>query len=810
MIFTIAKKLPLGILALALLVGAGVGSSAYVIASKTAQDLTFARLAGLAADRSDLLRSYLMSRGLSVMTAARSETIQNAVRDLHFGWLKFGDTPAQQMVDLYVTKNPYPKAARTKLVDSLAGTNYDSAHARVHPALQVMARSAGFEDIYLFDNDGNAIYTVNKGSDFGGGFAAGGSFGRTVLGSLLSGLKDDQQAVSLSDVAIYGPNENVPSAFMAAPVLDKRGGRAGSIAVRLPIAEFSTLINRRDGLGQTGEVLIVGADHLLRSESNFSPDADVLQTRFDSAAVDAALGGTPAEARVQDSYRSEEMLVDAAPLRDMGIKWAVVTMMGTSEAMAPVAAMGWTMLACALVLMIVAGLAALFLSRKITSPITKLTRTMASLAQGQFDQPVPFSKGRDEIGDMARAVEVFRENGVKVARLTEAEATRILNDQQARAQMMSDLQSAFGNVVEAAAAGDFTRTVEARFADAELNGLALGINNIMKVVDQGLLETGAVLGSLAEADLTHRMEGNYKGAFATLSQDINQVTDRLSSIVSQLRLASSTLSAATTEILAGSNNLSTRTAAQAETIERTSTTMNQLAKTVRQNADRAKEASEVAARLMRNAEDSGGAMASANNSMESITASSHQISGIIGLIDDIAFQTNLLALNASVEAARAGDAGQGFAVVAVEVRRLAQSAAKASADVKKLIERSADEVRSGSNLVLTASSRMAEMLSNARSSADLVGSIALESGKQASAIDEVSASMRTLEVMTQHNSSLVEETNAAISTTELQVAEMDRLVDLFTIRDQQSTGGLAKIAGGRQARAGRVRRAASA
>jgi methyl-accepting chemotaxis protein len=576
---------------------------------------------------------------------------------------------------------------------------------------------------------------------------------------------------------------------MAAPVLDKRGVRAGSIAVRLPISELATLINRRDGLGETGEVVVVGSDHLLRNETAFSPVPDVLATRFDSPAVDSALGGTPAKGRVTNSYRTGEMLVDAVPLRDIGIAWAVVTMMATSEAMAPVAAMGATMLISALILMVIAGLLALILSRRITSPITRLTRAMASLAQGQFDVPVPFSRGKDEIGDMARAVEVFRENGLKVAQLTEAEAARSLRDQQARAEMMAELQSAFGNVVEAAAAGDFTRTVDVRFADPELNGLAVGINEVMAIVNQGLLQTGAVLRALAEADLTHRMEGNYKGAFATLSHDINQVTDRLSSIISQLRSASGTLSAATTEILAGSNDLSTRTAEQSGAIEKTSGTMYHLAETVRQNADLAKEASDVAARLMRNAEESGQVMASASESMERITASSLQISGIIGLIDDIAFQTNLLALNASVEAARAGDAGRGFAVVAIEVRRLAQSAANASSDVKKLIERSAQEVRGGSDLVHGATSKIEEMLANARSSADLVGSIASESSKQASAIGEVSAAMRMLEETTQHNSSLVDETNAAISTTELQVAEMDRLVDLFTIQDRAPEEG---------------------
>ena len=196
----IARKLPAAIIGIGLLVGAGVGASGYLIASRTAEELTFARLDGLAADRSDLLRSYLSSRELSVLTAARSETVQNALRDLHFGWMKMGDTPGQQLFDAYVTKNPNPEGERAKLADAGSGNNYDSAHVRVHPALQVLAQSAGFLDIYLFDNDGNALYTVNKGQDFAGGFGSGGTFADTALGHIIGQLKDDQQSVTLSDI----------------------------------------------------------------------------------------------------------------------------------------------------------------------------------------------------------------------------------------------------------------------------------------------------------------------------------------------------------------------------------------------------------------------------------------------------------------------------------------------------------------------------------------------------------------------------------------------------------------------------------
>ena len=778
---TIARKLPAAIIALGLLVGAGVGASGYLIASRTAEELTFARLDGLAADRSDLLRSYLASRELSVLTAARSETVQNALRDLHFGWMKLGDTPGKTLFDAYVTNNPNPEAERAKLADAGSGNNYDSAHVRVHPALQVLAQSAGFVDIYLFDNDGNALYSVNKGADFAGAFGAGGAFAGTTLGKVVGQLKDDQQGVTLSDIAAYAPANNAVTAFMAAPVLDKRGVRAGSIAVRLPIGELGPLINRHDGLGETGEVIIVGSDHLLRSESTFTQDADVLKTQFDDPVVDAALKGQQAQGRVASSYRGEEMLVDAVPLDHGNTNWAVVTMMGAGEATAPVKAMGQTMLISALVLMIIAGVISLIVSRRVTRPITRLTSTMAKLAQGNLEVEVPYAQGKDEIGDMARAVEVFRENGAKVTELTRAEADRTERERQIKAQMMSELQQAFGSVVEAAAEGDFARKIETKFADEELNRLADGINNLVGTMDRGLSETGQVLAALAEADLTKRMEGDYKGAFATLKTDINKVADGLSDIMSQLRQASTTLHDSTAQIMLGAEDLSRRTALQSSTIEKTTTAMSRLADTVLQNASRAKEASDLAATLMRSAESSGSVMANATDSMERIIASSNQISSIIGLIDDIAFQTNLLALNASVEAARAGQAGEGFAVVALEVRRLAQSAAKASSDVKALIERSGTEVRGGSTLVVEAAKKIEDMLKNARLSNSLMESIASQSRDQASSIGGVSNSMKSLEEMTQHDAGLAEETSAAVSRAERQVAEMDRLVDLFVI-----------------------------
>ncbi|MEO8883817.1 MAG: methyl-accepting chemotaxis protein, partial [Devosia sp.] len=323
--------------------------------------------------------------------------------------------------------------------------------------------------------------------------------------------------------------------------------------------------------------------------------------------------------------------------------------------------------------------------------------------------------------------------------------------------------------------------IPTNYSQDNLNSIATIVNGLMETVERGLGETGGVLSAVASMDLTHRVMGDYEGAFLRLKDDTNAVADKLAEIMMQLRGTSGSLKLATGEILSGANDLSERTTKQAATIEETSAAMEQLAQTVHQNAKRANDASGVAATVTRTAEEGGQVMTAANAAMERITTSSAKISNIIGLIDDIAFQTNLLALNASVEAARAGDAGKGFAVVAVEVRRLAQSAASASSEIKVLIEQSGTEVKGGSKLVADAASKLSAMLQAARSSNELMDGIARDSQQQASAIEQVSTAVRQMDEMTQHNAALVEEINAAIEQTESQATDLDHIVDVFTL-----------------------------
>ena len=353
----------------------------------------------------------------------------------------------------------------------------------------------------------------------------------------------------------------------------------------------------------------------------------------------------------------------------------------------------------------------------------------------------------------------------------------------ARVAETDRLNQNLSEVVGAALAGDFSLRARTDLRDQGLNTLAETVNRLLETVDRSITETGGVLAAIARTDLTQRVRGSYGGALGLLKDDTNAVASKLTEVVLQLRSSSGQVRSATAEILAGTNDLAQRTTRQAASLEETSAAIEHLEATTAEIAARADSANTKAIAVAETATLTGAVMDQANDAMARISAASAKIADIIGLIDDVAFQTNLLALNASVEAARAGDAGKGFAVVAIEVRRLAQSAAAASAQVKALVTQSSTEVAAGNRLVADASRSLSSMLAGLHDSGDLVGSIAKATQDQASAISEISLTVRHLDEMTQHNAALVEETNAAIEQTEAQANELDQLVDVFIVAE---------------------------
>jgi methyl-accepting chemotaxis protein len=424
----------------------------------------------------------------------------------------------------------------------------------------------------------------------------------------------------------------------------------------------------------------------------------------------------------------------------------------------------WTALAIAGALVVLMLVLSAAIARSIMRGLGQLKADVINLADG-IDHDIAHATGKDEISGIARAVAYLRDKTVE--RLGEADGLKLAEQSRADEARRS-------------AEDERQRNEHTRATDAAEQRRAVDM-------------LGRGLDRLAHGDLAARIDTPFAGDLDALRIALNDTVERVASVIGQLRTTSRTLKVATGELLAGTNDLADRTSRQASTIDEVSAAIDQLTSTVLGNADRATSASVVAGEVTRAAEAGGAVMRQANDAMGRITDSSGKISRIVGLIDDIAFQTNLLALNASVEAARAGEAGKGFAVVAIEVRRLAQSAAEANKDIKALIEQSVGEVEGGSKLVADAVARLDAILTSARSNTELMETIARDSSAQAASIGEVNTAMRQMHEMTQHNASLVEETNAAIEQTESQASELDRIVDVFTL-GQIDAGAAERVA----------------
>jgi methyl-accepting chemotaxis protein len=272
---------------------------------------------------------------------------------------------------------------------------------------------------------------------------------------------------------------------------------------------------------------------------------------------------------------------------------------------------------------------------------------------------------------------------------------------------------------------------------------------------------------LAQGDLTHVIPGpdssDYPKRFDDVRRKLNGATENLRETMTQVTGTMSNLVKIIEEVSAAADDLSERTANQAASLEETAAAVHELTENVASSAQNTQEANQVAATASQTALEGARTVEEASGAMTRIQTSSDQITRIIGLIDDIAFQTNLLALNAGVEAARAGSAGSGFAVVAEEVRVLAGNASDAARQITELVSNSSKEVTSGVDLIDNAGRNLKAIVESFEKVSGLSAAIAAASSEQSTALSEVNSAVSQMDSVTQQNAAMVEQTTAAAS-----------------------------------------------
>ena len=302
-----------------------------------------------------------------------------------------------------------------------------------------------------------------------------------------------------------------------------------------------------------------------------------------------------------------------------------------------------------------------------------------------------------------------------------------------------------------------------------------------RLVGAPVQQLSTALAYLAQGDLTHAVSVRSRDEIGTLAQAMEGFRARLVESLGTVRTSADSVSAASTEIAQGNQDLSGRTESQASALEQTAASMEQLGATIRHNADSASQANQLAVGASRVAQQGGEVVSKVVSTMQNINSSSQKIADIIGVIDGIAFQTNILALNAAVEAARAGEQGRGFAVVAAEVRNLAQRTAAEAKAIKELIGASSAMVQQGSVLADQAGTTMQEVVSSIQRVADMVSEISAASNEQTAGVGQVGEAVTQLDQTTQQNAALVEEMAAAASSLRTQAQQMVEVIARFNL-----------------------------
>lgn len=308
-------------------------------------------------------------------------------------------------------------------------------------------------------------------------------------------------------------------------------------------------------------------------------------------------------------------------------------------------------------------------------------------------------------------------------------------------------------------------------------------NQATQTLAQIFSEVSNVMNQMSSGDLTHKITGQYDGIYQDCKNAINDTLDKLSEIFSQINQSAEIINNTSKEIASGNNNLSHRAEQQAANLQETAASMEELTATVKKNADNAQEANKVAENAKTLAEKGGDVVKAAIDAMAEINASSNKIADIISVIDEIAFQTNLLALNASVEAARAGDQGRGFSVVASEVRNLAKRSATAARESKELIHNSMQKVRTGRDFVNQTGTALNDIVDSVKKVGDLISMIASASAEQSSGISQINQAVTQMDELTQQNAALAEEASAAsVSMSDLSSNMIEQLA-FFKLHD---------------------------
>ena len=464
----LSKKIPMLICASAAVLAVSVGVSGYLNGYQTVITYATNNQIALTSGRAELLRAYLDQVAGNQYALAESTPVQDGTREFFGAWQTLRDEAATVIRNVYITDNPFLKSegpeSLYKLRSGTGARYYDVVHGNYHPIFMAAAETRHYPDMLIVDENGLVLYSYAKRDDFGRNIKEG-EYAKTNLAKVLKEIvadaaaKDPQQSYFV-DFGYYPAAEGKGAAFVASPIF-RRGSLAGILVTQLPQERMDALLNAPQGLGRTGEILLVGSDGLRRSNSRFSDEPMVMAEQVQAEVIATALETGEVQNTITSEYGGVSKQLTVMPFEVSGIQLALVAAQEMAEVRESLEGMRNMMVIVSVVALLLVSAVAVFASNKITRRISNLTDRMRLLADGDTSIRLQDLVSGDELGNMAGAVRVFRDNAIEQGKLeaesaSEQDARR--KRQETLERLISDFESSVARVMDTITQSSHTMT----------------------------------------------------------------------------------------------------------------------------------------------------------------------------------------------------------------------------------------------------------------------------------------------------------------------------------------------------------------